>query len=737
SPPPPPSTNFDTAEFRRSDGPSFHNAISAWQNGIVGTGSTIAIIDTGIDTDSPEFLGRIHPDSRDVAGNTSVEAVDDHGTHVALVAAAARDNSGVVGIAYGASVLALRADRPNTCNAASNAALDGCEFFDRDIAAGVNQAIASGAKVINLSLGGSAPTAQLSNAIAQAAAAGIVIVVSAGNDGDTTDPAINPNRPDPFAVGLLAAGGANVIIVGSVDENGAFSDFSNRAGDLSASFLTARGEAICCVYENGSLKVETGAAGSFVTLFSGTSFAAPQVAGAVALLAQAFPNLTGAQIVEILLSSAREAGAAGTDAQFGRGILDIAASLQPSGTTTLAGTTISLAMGDDVGVLSAPMGDALVNAPLQSVITDKYGRAYNYELGGRIREASIRPRLLGAIEQQGRRMAGSNGRMAMAFTVGNSASDAFASPLRLTSDEAQQAKVLAARIALKLTPETDFAFGIAESADGLVGQLQGFDRPAFLIAPGAGGDTGFYQSNSASLALRRQIGDWGVSFAAQSGGAWLGALRQTEGNLSRRREQGTTNTMSLSVDRAVGAFSMAGGASWLQERDTILGAMFHDSFGTSGAETLFIDAAVNTRIANDWRLGGAFRQGFTRARRSGLVAAGSNFQSRAWSLDLSRSNAFKRGDSFGLRMSQPLKIENGGLIFLLPTSYDYATETAVLTENRVLLAPKGRELLGELAWTGTLWGGNAAASLFYRRQPGHLTAAPSEAGAAVKWSKGL
>ncbi|MGB7408136.1 MAG: hypothetical protein WA908_06480, partial [Pontixanthobacter sp.] len=83
-PPPPPSPapapappTFNTSEFRRSDGPVFHGAITAWQGGVTGRGSTIAIIDTGIDADSPEFAGRIHPDSTDVAGNGTFDADDD------------------------------------------------------------------------------------------------------------------------------------------------------------------------------------------------------------------------------------------------------------------------------------------------------------------------------------------------------------------------------------------------------------------------------------------------------------------------------------------------------------------------------------------------------------------------------------------------------------------------------------------------------------------------------------
>ncbi len=157
-----PRRNFDTAELRRSDGPEFHGAVSAWQAGINGVGKTIAVIDTGIDVDSPEFAGRLHPNSASVSGTGTVQQEDDHGTNVALVAAAARDDTGVVGIAYNATVLAIRADTPDSC--ATEDPEDttlGCTFNDRSIAAGLDLAVRSGARVVNLSLGGSRPSSIL------------------------------------------------------------------------------------------------------------------------------------------------------------------------------------------------------------------------------------------------------------------------------------------------------------------------------------------------------------------------------------------------------------------------------------------------------------------------------------------------------------------------------------------------------------------------------------------------
>src|SRR5437763_3667558 len=84
-------------------------------------------------------------------------------------------------------------------------------------------------------------------------------------------------------------------------------------------------------------------------LWSGTSFSAPTISGAVALMAQAFPNLTGKQIVDILFSSADDLGAAGVDSIYGHGALDIARAFQPQGQTSLAAspTPVSLTSNGD------------------------------------------------------------------------------------------------------------------------------------------------------------------------------------------------------------------------------------------------------------------------------------------------------------------------------------------------------------------------------------------------------
>lgn len=741
-PTPTPSSAFLTSEYNRSTGPAQHGAITAWTSGYSGTGVTIGIVDSGIDTDNPEFAGRISPASRDIVsgGRGLNNPEDDHGTQVALTAAAARDSQGIMGMAYTATIAMFRADSLGSC--ATKIAGDpdtGCKFSDSAIASGVNAAVAAGARIINLSLGGSSPDFNLRSAMANAANAGVVVIVSAGNDGNSTDPAIDPSNPDPFAAGLRAAGNGNVIIAGSVDANNTISAFSNRAGDQATWYLTARGERVCCVYENGVMKVTSNPDGSrSVYVVSGTSFAAPQIAGAAALLLQAFPNLTAVQVVDLLLRTARDAGAPGTDVIYGYGVLDIAAAFAPQGATSLAGSPVAIPLGDSTAVTSAPMGDAGTSSgPVGAILLDRYQRAYQVDLAAGFRGASQQPRLGPALEREARQIATGNDTLSLAFSIDASGSMArmpWTGQLRLAPEQAVQARVLAARAVARIAPNSKIAFAFTQGADGLVAQLQGRSQPAFLIARSPIDDVGFGRDKSFSFVMRHQLGRTGLSIAAERGSAISAApVLSGASNLARTRLN-PADRVSIAFDREFGPVKASLGASWLGERSTYLGAVLHNGFKSGGADSLFLDANGEWHFAQDWRLGAAWRSGFTWAKTGDTIAAGSHLRTSAWSLDLGREDLIKRGDSLGLRVSQPLRVESGGLSLNLPIGYSYETLRPTFGNVMIPLVPHGREVDAELLWRGPLYSGSAMVSLFYRRDPGHFAGLPDDKGIAASWA---
>ena len=733
TPTPPPTGNFNTAETRMSDGVNFHGAITAYQAGATGQDILAGVIDDGIDQDSPEFAGRISSQSVDLAGSRGINGEGTHGTNVAQVLLGGKNDAGTFGIAFNANLLVLRADRPGSC-ATEDPANDesGCRFPETAIAAGLDRAASAGARVVNISLGGEDPPgATLRAAVSRATAAGIIVIVSAGNEGDTTANGNDPNNPDRFAQGLRDAGGGLVVIAGSVDENRAISDFSNRAGGYAGSYLTALGEGVCCAYENGVLKTE----GNFVFVLNGTSFAAPQVAGAVALIAQAFPNLTSQQIVSLLYQSARDAGAAGDDAVYGQGILDIARAFQPMGATSLAGTATAVALDAPLGVLGGPMGDA-GGAGTTGLVTDGFGRAFNVDFGGSL--ASRRPdfKLSGAIGGLIRQQSAANASLALSLVTapGTGGTDALAG---LSFHDAQRARTLAASVMTRLDAHTRIGFAAGRGTGGLLAGERGESSHAMLIGDAANEGLGFAASPGIGTLIRHNIyNNQYVNIILENG--WVSGSRWQDDPLLRYRSGRDSRYQRIGAawDARFGPVRTALGASWLRESDSLLGARLGPMFGAGGATSLVGDAGVMLDIRDDWQIAANWRQMWTHPDSQGLIAGGALW-STAFSFDVARANLLQGGDRVALRFAQPLRVAHGGIDLVLPVAHDYASGRTDFGRRTYNLAPTGRELVVEASYAMSLFGGELIANSWWRQDPGHIAAMPDDRGAALRFTMGF
>jgi len=697
---------------------------------------TVGVIDSGIDPNSHEFTGRIHAQSGDVTGAGRPLGDDDgHGTEVTRVLAAAKDDRDVHGIAFNATILALRADQAGSCTTAAPGEDEAqCSFFDSAIAAGVNRAIDNRARVINISLGGAGgASATLRAAINRATQAGIIIVASAGNEGNDAAPAFDPNNPSPFAQALLANGNGLVIIAASVDDQGVISNFSNKAGVSQASVLSALGQGICCEYRDDTIYRFDQSGQTFIRVFNGTSFSAPQIAGAAALLAQAFPNLTGSQIVNLLLTSARDAGDPGTDAIYGRGILDIARAFAPAGTTSLAGTTTVVPLSGDGGTTSGPMGDvAMSNRPVNAVILDSYGRAYDIDLAHGLNATAPRLRLTPALINQGRSVSAVDGTTQIAFSISDSGVGAASVlPLALSDGQAQQARLLAGRVSAAITKDTRFSLGIRQAAANQVAALQDMKSSAFLTAGEARMEGGFERQPTNSFALRQKIGTFGLTGSVERGEARLYESAGNEYLRSGMRQYPYAN-VGVSLDRQVGPARMALGANWMREDETILGARFANFIGRGGARSLFMDGNLEADLGQGWAVGTSWRQGWTYANEGSSLTGQSLLKSNAFSFDIMRANAIAHGDRLAFRIAQPLRVTSGGLALNVPIAYDYATLTPTFGIRQFSLAPQGREIASEVAWVVPINGGYFSSNLFWRQEPGHFETAPDDIGVAFR-----
>ena len=240
----------------------------------------IAIIDTGINLSHPDL--NVYKQVSFVKGAKTADDDNGHGTHVAGTAAAKDDSNGVVGVAPGARLWAVKVLDRNGSGSLSNV-IKGIDYVTAN---------AGQIDVANMSLGCECTSTSLNSAIANSVAAGVTYVVAAGNsakDAQTFSPA---NHPDVIAVSAIADSDGKCGGLGASTSYGpddTLASFSNFGAVVD---IAAPGVSIYSTYKNGG----------YATL-SGTSMASPHVAGGAALFKASNPSFTPLDVKNSLLSN--------------------------------------------------------------------------------------------------------------------------------------------------------------------------------------------------------------------------------------------------------------------------------------------------------------------------------------------------------------------------------------------------------------------------------------------------
>jgi subtilisin family serine protease len=279
-----------------------------------GAGVVVAVVDSGTRIDHPDLakniwtnFGEVPRNGKDDDGNGYVDDVHGvdlttrrkiqnlsdgagHGTHVAGTIAAAQNGRGVVGVAPEARIMTVKV---LDANGAGNMGA---------VADGISYAAANGARIINLSLGGPTRDKWLQAAVKTAAAANVLIIASAGNEGISIDK--RPFYPASFP-------SSNVIGVAATAPNSGrqMPDFSNY-GKLTIP-IAAPGEEVLSTSKTGGYEYK-----------SGTSMAAPHATGVAALMAAVRPDASAAELRAMMLQAATR-----TSLPVGAGYLDAARSV--------------------------------------------------------------------------------------------------------------------------------------------------------------------------------------------------------------------------------------------------------------------------------------------------------------------------------------------------------------------------------------------------------------------------
>jgi subtilisin family serine protease len=320
------------------------SAPAGWDASTGAAQVVVAVIDTGVDVSHPDLSGRIWRNTGETAGNGidddfngyvddvngwnffsgtnqlySAADGDSHGTHVAGTIAARRGNSyGVAGVADNARIMPLKFLGPSG-------------GYTSDAIFAIQYAVAKGAKVINASWGGSSYSAPLCDAIAQAGAAGVLVVAAAGNDGTNNDAPATAVWPANCSAGTL-------VSVAATTQAEALAPFSNRGA--ATVDVGAPGDVIASILPGSSFGYK-----------SGTSMAAPHVSGIAAIVRGKYPSFTATQLRSAVLWGGRSIPAlAGTTATGRRadllGALAVAAGgVGPDGMPPAAFSLLAPAQG--------------------------------------------------------------------------------------------------------------------------------------------------------------------------------------------------------------------------------------------------------------------------------------------------------------------------------------------------------------------------------------------------------
>lgn len=262
------------------------DASEAWDIHTGANSVIIAVIDTGVDLDHPDLAAKITSGAQAGYNYISPGALPDddngHGTHVAGIAAAAGNNNvGIAGVSWGAKIMPLKILSANGSGSIYNLAL------------AIRYAADHGAKVVNMSLGGSCGTGwpDVESAVNYAVSKGVVLIAASGNN----------------YAGVVSCPGAinGVMAVGATDSSDSRAAYSNYGTALD---VMAPGSSIYSTWPGGDYNY-----------LSGTSMATPHVAGLAALVRSYAPGLSNDQIQNLIQNNTDDLGATGWDQFYGYG----------------------------------------------------------------------------------------------------------------------------------------------------------------------------------------------------------------------------------------------------------------------------------------------------------------------------------------------------------------------------------------------------------------------------------
>ena len=728
---------WDTSEYRNSVGLPMINASQAYAHeysitgNAGGDGIRVAVLDDGVYFGHPD-LGRTGDEQYTFPG---VDTAEDHGTSVAGVIAANRNDYGMHGVAFDANIVSIA-----TCFQIEECAgpvpdVDSANETAADIASaagldttygGVTANPDAHSDIMNMSFAyvDIHDIPQITSAMQDAAANGSIMVIALGNEYEI-GPAGAPasNVADPGIAGYA-------IAVGALDQSGnTDADFSNTCDGVEDYCLFAPGEQIYTTHNPNIHGFEH-------AYTDGTSFAAPYVAGAAAVLWSAFPHKNGAQIVQRLLTTARPLQGP-TSGWFGHGALDLGAALNPVGfvsLSTVGGSMVPLAdtyVALPPGFSAPPQSKNLAN----TIVYDEQMFPFFYDLANSFQgsERHAEGMLHDFVSSLGRSSDVSLGGTdaSLGFLHDDERSD---DPWDAMNGDEQDEELDVYRLdftpAPGLTVAVGQGFGSIGSSNDLIGSRtqRTIFNDEFTVAPFAA-----FAGRGPGVTVDWQVDDeTTIDLVGKEGRGYGGSS--------------STQLASLGLTREIGEGVTAGARyGTLREQGSMMGIRGEGALANAGrATTDFVDVSVNGRVSSDFTVFGGMSQGITGGGTPGtegtLVSEWSDARTESFVIGTEFQHLLQDADRLTLTASAPFRAERATVHIDVPDR-EVADQVVSYTRRAIDLTPSGRE--HRLQWVyemrpGASWLGfgrdavSVAIGSYLRMEPGHDETADPEYGLAAK-----
>ncbi|MGI9452333.1 MAG: S8 family serine peptidase [Geminicoccaceae bacterium] len=749
--------NFRNQDFNNSTGLDQIRAAEGFAQitgALDGAGTTIAILDDGIDEDHPDLQSNGTRTVTSLLFGNSQDVDSQHGTAVAGIAAGGNGNGGIRGVAADANILAFQVGDQNPNDPTE------ITFDNAAIAAAIRDASRRNADIINMSLGvpvsgfliesdgslvASQRTAQavisnqgIADAILDATSSGSLVVIAAGNSRDNLGGSgavdITPDMPAFLGVNNVdlqagqitrAASADGVIVAIAVDSNNQRASFSNSCRGVEDRCLAAPG-----VNFQGALP-----GGGIGNIGSGTSYAAPLISGAAAVVQAAF-DVTAQQAGNRLLSTATDLGAPGADADTGVGLLNLENALSPQGQLTVAltassdgskvllsGTTLSL--GSSLALDGA--GSALLG---KAVSLDDDNFPFGVDLG---RSAAVQSRttgleaFIGSSNRRTTSVADETWGYSLSLAEDQERDDPYRAEFA-ASDTALREEAALPRMQMQseLRDGVDLFFGFNGSSNTDAGLVQSlpetgdFFQPTAFLAP-------FDQLSG------EQTGGGTTVELSDDTDLTVSAFASTDDDAGR---QTTLQKVEL-AHKTIGDIELRLGYGFMQEEGGYLGSEAKGAFGAeSGGNSQYLDLSVLAPLSEKISLFGAYSRGNTDASggTNSLLSDYSTIHSEAFGAGLVVADLVDEGDGLSLMVGQPLRVTDGSAELTVPTERN---QDGTLVQERATLdlSPEGREIAIETVYNFALDDENQAltAGSFVRFNPDHDSDADPDVGIGLTY----